>query len=292
MTGPPQDDRRLDPLVEFAVRVLVPAGLLTAVLYYFGYTRAKAYYGHFGVDLGTIGFSTTDYLVHSAGALFSPLAAVLVALVAAVIVHYLLAHLLARVDLRSRRIVWAVLGGLALALFALGAVGLHRGVRFLTGPLISPVALGVGALLLEYATESARADGVVPERFSALLTSTRTLRRDLLFAVALLAAFWATANVAQHQGITETRALESSLFYRPQAIVYSHDRLQIHGAGVSVERLRGADSAYTFRYNGLRVLAHTGGRWFLLPTGWTRVSRATVILLPDSRNDIRVDLAP
>ena len=34
-----------------------------------------------------------------------------------------------------------------------------------------------------------------------------------------------------------------------------------------------------------------GGRWFLLPAGWTPDNGATVIVLPDSANDIRVDLS-
>jgi hypothetical protein len=87
-------DSGLGPFIEFVTRVLAPAGLLTAVLYYFGYVREQALFAYFGVDLGSVGFSTTDYLVRSAGTVFLPLATVLVAGVTAVIAHHLLGYLL------------------------------------------------------------------------------------------------------------------------------------------------------------------------------------------------------
>ena len=56
--------------MDFVTRVVVPASLLTAILYYFGYVRELALFGYFGVDLGSLQFSTTDYLVRSAETIF------------------------------------------------------------------------------------------------------------------------------------------------------------------------------------------------------------------------------
>jgi hypothetical protein len=285
--------RGLGPLIEFVVGVLAPAGVLTALLYYFGYIRVQALFDYFGVDLGTVGLSTTDYLVRSAGPLFAPLAALLVAGVAAVTAHHGLLLLHERLSLRWRRAVWGALGVCGVVLLAVGALGLHRGVEVLVHPLFSPVALGAGALLLEYATENARNRGTMPGRFAAVLASTRVLRLGLLVAVALVAAFWATTSVAERQGRTQARTIEVTLSIQPKAIVYSRQRLQILAPGVQVVRLSGGkESAFAFRYHGLRTLAHTRGRWLLLPAGWRRDNGTPVILLPDSRDDIRVDLAP
>ncbi|GAA4627717.1 hypothetical protein GCM10023196_041060 [Actinoallomurus vinaceus] len=281
-------------MLDFVVRLLVPAGVLTALVYYFGYTRAKAQYEYFGVDLGSIGFSTKDYLVRAAGPLFTPLAAVLVAGVFVLIAHHVLVFVLDRLSLRWRRVIWGVLAGGAFVTLIVGAIGLYNVHWPITGPLFSPVALGAGALLLEYATENALIRGAVPDGLAAVLASTRALRRGLLVAVALVAAFWATAGVADRQGRSHARAIEVSLITQPQAIVYSRERLRIEGRrGVQMSRLGGStDSAYAFRYDGLRTLLHTPGRWFLLPTDWTPDNRQPVILLPDSRNDIRVEVAP
>jgi hypothetical protein len=57
-------------------------------------------------------------------------------------------------------------------------------------------------------------------------------------------------------------------------------------------QIAGADAAFTYRYDGLRPLLHSGGHWFLLPAGWTHGNGATVIILPDTAPSIRVDLAP
>ena len=57
-------------------------------------------------------------------------------------------------------------------------------------------------------------------------------------------------------------------------------------------RLGGQDTAYHFRYIGLRLLVYAQGRWFLLPAGWTATNGSTVIVLDDDPGHVRVDLAP
>jgi hypothetical protein len=290
--GPPAGDRGLGPAVEFAGRVLAPAGAMTALLYYFGYVREQALFAHFGVDLGSVRFSTADYLVRSATTVFLPLAAALVAGVVVVVAHHLFVYLLTRADRRLRRMALAAVGAMAFVLLAVGAVGLQRRAHPLVSPVASPVALLGGALLLEYTVGLVRSREPVARQLSAALSSTQVLRRGLLAALVLVAAFWATATVAQERGVSAARAIEVSLPIQPQAIVYSRERLEISGPGVGVARLTQADSAYRYRYNGLRTLVHAGGRWFLLPAGWTHDNGATVIVLPDSAAGIRVDLAP
>lgn len=79
---------------------------------------------------------------------------------------------------------------------------------------------------------------------------------------------------------------------QPEAVVYSSQHLQITGPGITETRLSATDAAFAFRYNGLRPLIHSGGRWFLLPAGGTHSNDATVIILPDATPGIRVELGP
>ncbi|MEV4251339.1 hypothetical protein AB0J63_49140 [Streptosporangium canum] len=102
----PFGDRGLGPLIQVASQVLAPAGALTAVLYHFGYVREKELLAYFGVELGSAGLSTTDYLLSSAGPLFSLLATMVVIGVAAIIAHHLLAYLLSRANHLWRQITW------------------------------------------------------------------------------------------------------------------------------------------------------------------------------------------
>ncbi|TMQ97115.1 hypothetical protein ETD83_20565 [Actinomadura soli] len=286
-------DRAIGQLVEVAGRVLASTGVLTAILYYFGYVRERSLFAYFGIDLGTVGFTTTDYLVKSAGPVFSPLASVMVFGVGALIAHHLLVHLLRGASSRGRMVICVLLTALAVTLVTIGAVSLHRHADdIISGPYLSPAALGAGTLLLEYVAETAMRYGVARGAWAEILVSTRSVRRLMLIALALIAAFWATANAAQEHGNDAARAIELSLPTSAQAVVYSRERLHITGSGVGVLRLSTEDAAFKYRYNGLRTLAHEGGTWFLLPVGWTRDNGATVILLPDSTKDIRVDLAP
>ena len=289
--GQQPGDSGLEPVIGFVSRVLVPAGLLTAMLYYFGYVREQALFSHFGIDLGILGFSTTDYLVRSTSTVFFPLAAVLVIGVAAVVVHHLLVYLLSRLGDRRRWVVWIVLAVIAVVLLVAGVVGLQRRANPAIGPLFAPVALASGAVLLQYTADMAQLHQPTPDQLPTVLASTQKVRRVLLAALALVAVFWVTTTVAQQRGVATANAIEISLLIRPQAVVYSRARLQITGPGVTLSELDASDAAFAYRYSGLRPLIHAGGRWFLLPAGWTHDNGATVIVLPDSVNDIRVDLS-
>ena len=159
----PAVNRGFGPVVEFASRVLAPAGVLTAMLFYFGYVREQALFAYFGVDLGSLGFTTTDYLVRSTGTVFVPVATLLVAAVAAVAGHYLLFYSLGRMGRRSQRITCLVLCAAAVVLLLMGVIGLYRRAYLLLDPRAAPAALGTGALLLEYVAVASRTIGAVPD---------------------------------------------------------------------------------------------------------------------------------
>jgi uncharacterized membrane protein YidH (DUF202 family) len=289
--GGTTDQSGVGLLLGFASKVLAPAGVITAVLYYFGFLREQALFARFGVDLGSVGFSTTDYLVRSAGTLFVPLIVVLLGAVAAVLAHHTLDYVTTRLTPERRRVVSLGLVAVAVLLLVAGVVGVQQRGDPAVGSLAGPVALGGGAILLQYAVDNA-GPGTMPAGVSSALTGTRTVRHAATVALVLVSIFWATANLAQRRGVEAAKAIEKSLPVQAQAVVYSKERLQITGRGVEVATLDPSDARYRYRYNGLRMLLHSGDRWFLLPVGWTSESGDTVVLLPDDSPDIRVDLAP
>jgi hypothetical protein len=290
-SGRAADEGGVRLLLDFASKVVAPAGVLTAVLYYFGFMREQALLAHFGIDLGSVGFSTTDYLLRSAGTLFVPLVVMLLAAVGAAFAHHALAYAVGRVVPGRRWTVWAALAAVAVVGLEVGAVGLFHRADPALGSLTAPVALGAGAVLLQYAVDNV-GSGPVPGGLSSALTATRVLRGVATAALVLISLFWVTADLAQRRGGAAAEALEESLPLQSQAVVYSEQRLQITGPGVQVETLDAAEALYRFRYNGLRTLLHSGGSWFLVPVGWTSENGATVILLADDAPGIRVDLAP
>ncbi len=270
-------------------QVLVPLGAVTGVLYYFGYVRERALYAYFGVPVGSLDLTTTDYVLQSTQAIFTPLASLLVVTLVAVLAHQLvLGRAAARHPTWWRRGV-VVTAVVALVLLGLGVAALAR------LPPLRPVAgalsLGAGAALLEYAVWMVAADRKVPPPVRASLHQGRFLRGGVLAAVVLLALFWWTANVANSNGLSTARAIEGSLVVRNEAVVLSTRPLAVSGYGVEVERLPTA-SGFRYRHTGLRVLAHTGDRWILLPVGWRRDNGAVAVLLPEEADGIRVDVRP
>ena len=185
----------------------------------------------------------------------------------------------------------AVTGTAAMALLILGVAGLEAPRDVNLPPVSPPVALGTGALLAEYTVYFAAAYVSMPPQLADTLQATRPLRRILIAALLLVSAFWATAVVAEQRGNAVAQAIEASLPVQPEAVVYSSQRLQITGPGITETRLSPTDAAFAFRYNGLRPLIHSGGHWFLLPAGWTHSNGATVIILPDTEPGIRVESA-
>lgn len=77
---------------------------------------------------------------------------------------------------------------------------------------------------------------------------------------------------------------------RPDVTVYSAKRLHLEGPTIRETVLGGPDAAYRFRYSGLRLVVRSGGKWLLLPAGWTPGNREAA-LLPDT-DDLRVEFTP
>lgn len=276
--------------VVLAAQILVPAGLLTSLLFFVGYVHLGAYYAYFGVDLAVLGLDNTSYITLSANALFPTVAALLLVALAALLGHHVLRTRLAEAEPRLRRRASIVLLGIALGLLAAGILGLPQLGAQVQARVAAP-ALGLGALLLEYAVPLPPATeepdppppGYRPEPVHAL-------RRFLLGAVAVLAVFWFTHDTAHSRGVQAARALAVSLVLQDQAVLYSHQPLEIRGRGVQVTPLDNPESEFGYRYSGLVVLLYSDDRWFLLPRGWTRTNGDPVILVDDDRTRIRVDL--
>jgi hypothetical protein len=265
-----------------------PTGLLTGILYYFGYVSTKAYYAYFGVSLSALNLPTSSYLIDDADTFFKPAATLLIILVAVFAVHHLLVHVLKRAGVRCSRWVALSLCAVAAVLAGIGLFGLYGG----SGGLWSAISLAAAGLVLEYSMWMAPRYAALPPRISALIHTGVNLRRGLILALVVTATFWATTDLAYQQGIATASLVQLSLPLQSQAVVYSADDLHLPIPAQNVTPLGGKDTAYHFRYNGLRPLVYAQGRWFLLPVGWTADNGSSVIVLQDDPGLIRVDLAP
>ncbi|HWC11244.1 MAG TPA: hypothetical protein VG455_08480 [Acidimicrobiales bacterium] len=265
--------------------VIGPTALITALLFYFGWAKAQAFSQFFGLDVSLFGFSTQDYLLQSIRSVFIPLGEVLLAGLLLLWAHGLVSS---QID---RRPEWALWPWVAGAMVVVGVASFMTGLvlnasRYPSDAvlLLTPLSLLLGTGLVSYAVLIDRRRRRTPHRagdgprgqphlpgLSVILVST-------LLAVGLV---WVVANYAELKGREEGEFFLDQLEFQPGVVVFSARRLHIEAPGVEETGFAEPDSAYAFRYRGLKLLFHSGGRYFLVPESWSLSGGRTIVLHDD-----------
>jgi len=261
-----------------------PLTIVTALMIYFGWARSDAQAQFMGVDVRLFGFSTQDYVLQSISTLYLPLLVIAVLALAGLAMHQ-------RVDHAVRRpSVPPILRTAGRVAFVVGFVGAGLAVidaaRYPTrDSLVVPLVLALGTAIAAYGSWLARAardpDATVP----ASPSWQRALRTLLVGSVITLALFWEVSVYAGVVGRGYAQQIAASLSELPRATAFSVSSLGIDAPGVDEERVVVSPEAGTeaarYRTTGLRFLASSGGRIFLLHDGW-RPGNGIVIVLPDN----------
>ncbi len=263
--------------------VVGPTALITALLFYFGWAKAQAFSQFFGLDVSLFGFSTQDYLLQSIRSVFIPLGEVVISGLLLLWAHRLVS---AQVDLHPERPLWrrlvALMGVGGVASFVAGLVLNANRYPSDAVLLLTPLSLMLGVGLASYAVlldrrrrrsgEAVAARGPLPlPGLSVILVST-------LLAVGLV---WVVANYAELKGDQEAEFFLDQLEFQPGVVVFSAKRLHIDAPGVDETSFPEPESAYAFRYRGLKLLFHAGGRYFLIPASWSPSGGTTIVLDDD-----------
>jgi len=279
--------------------VVAPTSAVTALLYYFGWTRTSVEAGDLGLDDSLLGYSTQDYLLRSMSSMFAPLVIGLVATLAGLGFHALVMEWARRLGpagdglpidrgrrTRLRRVV-GVIGAFGLASLALGTAGTQ--VRRPSQELYvaSPVGVTVGILLLVYAANLYRAflAGRDPGGTTGTFEGYNVIVVASIVMLLILSLFWNVSHYAVVKGHNLAATVEAKLATRPGVIVYSEKRLYLQ-APVVETRLDPENAAYNYAYTGLKLLFRSDGKYFLRPSD--ERSRVNIVL-PDGL-DIRLEL--
>jgi hypothetical protein len=271
---------------------VAPSTLLTALLYYFGWSHAYYFFNYFGVDSSLLGFTPADYLQRSVDALFVPMT---VAASAALLALWGHAVLRARISAGYRpRALRVLVPAMTIVGFTLAAGGLLS--VFVTTVLsrylaAAPLSLALGVVLLQYAVRLRRLLTVGRQKSGSAKTSEWAAVGEwaAVFAVVGLSLFWAANDYAA--GVGRSRAMDfvSHLPTYPNVVVYSARSLSLNARGVNEVRCKDPQAAYRFRYDGLKLVLQSGNEYLFVPGDWALDRIAIVIPRNDS---LRLEFYP
>lgn len=266
--------------------VIAPTTVLTGLLFFFGRQHATWLLDYFGVPLSTMGLTAQDYLVRSADDLFAPIAVVLAGVLALLwLYRFLRARLGDAAWQRLLRLATPVAVAGGVAGLAVAAVGVVRPEAFASSYAVPGAGLSLGVLFLVSASRllAARSGRVVP----AAVATAEWVAAFVLVSVGL---FWAVADYSASVGVGRALQIEAGLAAPPETVLYSAKSLNLTGPGVRETQCRNADTAYHYRYTGLKLILQSGGQYFLLPVQWHKAD-GTALVLP--RTDaLRLEFTP
>lgn len=274
----------LERRVKLISGILAPTTVLTALLFYYGYVATTAEYGYFGISMGSLDLSTQDFLLRSVAALYVPLGLLLLLIVLAAWGHgNVRRRLAARLgDRRWRRgAIVAVAGGAVV--FARGFIGVAFPDVARTEPIaVTPVCLGVGIGAITYGRHVLvvlTRGGSSPRRHW-----TEPVGLVAVVGVVVLSTFWAANSFAAAYGTGRAEQIARRIGERPAVVLDTTERLYADYDGLEERPLPpGTDQRFHYRYLGLRLLAESGGRMFLVPERWNPDSGA-VLVVPANSN--------
>ncbi|WP_405851176.1 hypothetical protein OG361_00110 [Streptomyces sp. NBC_00090] len=264
-----------DWVVTFAT-LAAPTTFIGALLLYFGFAYTDTLYAYFGVDAATLGFSTQEDALRSAGTLYVPAGAALTVALAGVLVYYAARTLGNRgAPLpQGSRLAPYVISACGLVMFVLGVLGGFAVWR--AGATDTPLLIGGGLVLVVFGRalsfKLAGADYPVARERLALA---------LVAALVGLSCFWVVHAYAKRHGADDARYLARHLWLRPAVTVDTAERLYFSHREVRETALpvTGPPQRFRYRYEGPRLLAEVNGRMFLIPEDWA-TSGGGVLVVP------------
>ena len=270
--------------------VVAPTTLVTALMYYFGWARAKASFGEFGVDLSTLGLSPQDYVLRSIDTTIKAVSLVLGIVLMAPLAHRALLRAVRR-SLPHRRgwptSVARLIVGLGVLTVAGAAAGLGPVQYKVRWPAV-PLGLGVGTLLVGYGLYLGRALTTRPAPYLASAVPRAAFAGFLVVMI-----FWSTADWAHTRGQDIAWAIQRNPLAQPGVVVFATDQLGLEEgqAGVTEKVAGPKASSGRYRYDGFRLLVRAGGRYFLLPACWQKDNGSRVVALPEDAK-VRLEFLP
>jgi hypothetical protein len=142
------------------------------------------------------------------------------------------------------------------------------------------VSLALGVVLLGYAgrlrrTLSPPRPGRTTRKVPVALTVAKWGSFCLLVGVGM---FWAVGSYAIRMGSEGAAGFAATLRCAPDVVLYSEKDLNLASSGLRKDGVSPPDSAYGFRYPGLKLVPQAGDSYLLVPADWRPGGRPAIVL--------------
>lgn len=283
LSGPSSDNpdtaaSTMKTILGLVTSVIGYAAVISALMLYFGYIRTRDLYLFFGVDVGALHLSATDYNLRAAHLFFHPVVWITLAVVAS----YALSAGATYVEREAgRKLRIGLRCTLALMTLATGVYAI-RGLLGSGNGKRAATALGVCAALAIIQYKMYRSGRVTNRSSEMVLTGGAVL---LIGA----AAFWWTTIYAQDVGVKAAHDYAYGSAGRG-IVIYSKSQPILEGCTDLYPHTNKADNQHPWRYIcvGYKVLVYANDRWFLFRQPWNE--HAYTVILPAGDDSIQVRL--
>ncbi|WP_234809112.1 hypothetical protein [Mycobacteroides saopaulense] len=277
---PPDPVSILRPVIAVITTVGTPLTMITALLLYFGWARSDAQSQWMGIEVSLFRFTTQDYVLRSISTLYLPILATAVIGIAWLAAHRALSEKIARDGMTDAiRAVCTIttFGGLAIAILGVVMPELTR--EWEPGTVVWPLMIAIGTALAVYGRHLRRQGQERTRPHHAIARPQDVLEAVLIGIVIAAAMFWAVQGYADIVGRGYAQRYEDSVSSLPRATAVSESPLGIDSPVVRTEQITTGPKTL-YRTTGLRLLAESGGRLFLMTEGWT-IQKGSIIVLDE-----------
>lgn len=289
----------LSKIISITSKVLAPTTLITALLYYFGWARSRAYYGYFGIHPSMLGHSTQDYLVSSIVAAFEPVRWLLIIGLVGVWFNHWLHY---RIERPSERKVAGSIKWLAGIILGLGILFVIAGpIIFLLNWSVPPIVFSstwlIGIILTSYGLSlwlsirrQIEKNNKTKSWIANVPNGLKQASLGIISGMILFSLFWFISMYADVIGKWEGAQLETHLTDQPCVELMSKTALGLEGKGYTQVTMNEGENNFKYQYHNLRFLVRSADKYFLLPNQWGVESANTIVVKDDET--IQVVLIP
>ncbi|MFC9358826.1 hypothetical protein ACFTZB_19925 [Rhodococcus sp. NPDC057014] len=278
----------LPRLLRIASTAIAPITLLTALLFFFGWSHAYSFYNYFGVDSSTLGLTRQDYVMRSQDSLFVPLVVVGLLWLPALWGHTALRARLAPRPPSQQTKVIALMMLIGLVLAALGLSQLRFESFLASYVALAPMLLICGVVFFFYSVSLGRS--LREEGHSPRSSQFAVAEWVGVFILVGLGLFWAVNDYSAAVGSKRAEEQYETIAELPSVAIFADHSLSLNIPDIIETRCGNDDAHFRYSYLGFKLVEQVGNQYLLLPATWTPI-RGYALLLPRS-DSIRLEFSP